>query len=101
MLFLIFLFHLFEQSPELLQRDLPIPVRVQLGHELLHLLLAHVAAAELAELTGVYRARVVLVYRLARSFSISIISPDLSSSYFKSELRFIKGDFRFVDGGCR
>ena len=66
MLFLIFLFHLFEQSPELLQRDLPIPVSVQLGHQLLHLLLAHVAAAELAELTGVYRARVVLVNRLPR-----------------------------------
>ena len=61
-----FLFHLFEQSPELLQRDLPIPVSIQLGHQLLHLLLAHVAAAQLAELTGVYRARVVLVNRLPR-----------------------------------
>ena len=54
MLFLIFLFHLFEQASELLQRNLPVSVRVQLGHQLLHLLLAHVAAAELAELTGVY-----------------------------------------------
>ena len=99
MLFIIFLFNLLEQASELLQRNLPVSVRVQLGHQLLHLLLAHVAAAELAELTGVYRARVVLVYRLAISSSIIIISPDLSRSYFKSELRFIEGDFWLADGG--
>ena len=57
------LFYLFEKAPELLQRNLAIPICIQLGHEGLQLHLAHVAT-QLAQLTGVYRARVVLVNSL-------------------------------------
>ena len=55
------LLHLLEQAPELLQGDLAVPVRVELGHQLLQLLLAHVAAPELAQLTRINRPGVVLV----------------------------------------
>ena len=60
-------------TDELIKVDVPVTVRVQLGHQFLHLLLAHVAAAQLAELAGVNGARVVLVYRLPRSSSVIII----------------------------
>ena len=44
---------MFEQTPELLECDLAVPVSVELGHQLVQLLLAHVAAPELAQLACV------------------------------------------------
>ena len=61
--YFISLVHLLKKPPELLKCDLPITVLVQLVHQGLQLLLAHVAA-QLAELSGIYGARVVFVNSL-------------------------------------
>ena len=54
-----------EQLSELLQCDFTISIGVQLGHQGLLLLLAHVPP-QLPQLPDVDGARVVLVYRLSR-----------------------------------
>ena len=65
------LFHVFEQTPELLECNLAVPVGVQLGHQLVQLLLAHVAAPELAQFAGVNWPGVIFVNRLRENLVIS------------------------------
>ena len=44
---------MFEETSELLECDLAVPISVELGHQLVQLLLAHVATPELAQLACV------------------------------------------------
>ena len=64
-LIVIIIIHMFEKHSELLECDLAIPILVQLVHQGLQLLLTH-APAQLAQLPGVYRARVVSINSLSQ-----------------------------------
>ena len=85
---LFFLLNLLKEGPELLERDLSIPVLVQLVHQGCQLLLTH-TSTQLAELTGIYRARVVLINSLLmvyRLYNYDYIQHTLKASSALSRL---------------